>query len=96
MKRLILVILCCVGLTSLMLWWLWSTFHIQQNKLCSESSLVFSDVMQNEKTMRIERETGRYDSEISPNEISSAEKDEWCDQDFLFYCDSTRTFGSHF
>ncbi|RHR91251.1 hypothetical protein [Parabacteroides sp. AF14-59] len=91
MRQKIGVILSCVGLTFLFGWWLWSAFHIQLNKLCSESSLVFADVLQREKTLQIEREFGNYNPKSSPNEISGAEKAEWCDQDFLFYRDSTRT-----
>jgi hypothetical protein len=91
MKQKILMILCCVGLTFLFGWWLWSAFHIQQNKLCSESSLVFTDVLQREKTLQIGRVFGSYNPQKSPNAISGAEKSEWCDQDFLFYRDSTRT-----
>ena len=91
MRQKIWVILSCVGLTFLFGWWLWSAFHIQLNKLCSESSLVFADVLQREKTLQIEREFGNYNPKSSPNEISGTEKSEWCDQDFLFYRDSTRT-----
>jgi len=91
MRQKIGVILSCVGLTFLFGWWLWSAFHIQLNKLCSESSLVFADALQREKTLQIEREFGNYNPKSSPNEISGAEKSEWCDQDFLFYRDSTRT-----
>ena len=91
MKQKILMIVCCVGLTFLFGWWLRSAFHIQQNKLCSESSLVFTDVLQREKTLQIGRVFGSYNPQKSPNAISGAEKSEWCDQDFLFYRDSTRT-----
>ena len=86
MKQKIWMILSCVGLTFLFGWWLWSAFHMQQNKLCSESSLVFAEVI------KIEREFGNYNPMNSPNEISWAEKSEWCDQDFLFYRDSSRFF----
>lgn len=85
------MILGCVSLTCLFNWWLWSAFHIQLNKLCSESSLVFAEVMQKEKILRIGRRFGNYDPKSSPNKISGTEKEEWCDQDFLFYKDSART-----
>lgn len=91
MKQLIGMILSCIILIILMAWWSRSAFHIQQNKLCSESSLIFADVVQIEKAMQIGRQTGRYDSESSPNEIPGAEKEEWCNQDLLFYRDSTRS-----
>lgn len=91
MKRMIWIILCCVGLVFFMAWWLWSAFVIQRSRLCSESSLVFADVMRKEKTIQIGRLTARYDSKYSPNEIGGVEKAEWCDQAFLFYRDSTRT-----
>ncbi len=80
-----------MSLTCLFSWWLWSAFHMQLNKLCSESSLVFAEVIQKEKTLRIGRRFGDYDPMSSPNKISGTEKGEWCDQDFLFYKDSTRT-----
>ena len=92
MKQKIYMILSCVGLACLFSWWLWSAFHIQLNKLCSESSLVFAEVMQEEKILRIGRRFSNYDPMSSPNKISGTEKEEWCDQDFLFYKDSTRTF----
>lgn len=78
------MILGCVSLTCLFSWWLWSAFHIQLNKLCSESSLVFAEVMQKEKILRIGRRFGNYDPKSSPNKISGTEKGEWCDQDFFF------------
>ena len=92
MKQKIYMILSCVSLTCLFSWWLWSAFHIQSNKLCSESSLVFAEVMQKEKILKIGRRFGNYDPMNSSNKISGIEKEEWCDQDFLFYKDSTRTF----
>lgn len=92
MKQKIYMILSCVSLACLFSWWLWSAFHIQLNKLCSESSLVFAEVMQEEKILRIGRRFSNYDPMSSPNKISGTEKEEWCDQDFLFYKDSTRTF----
>lgn len=91
MKQKIWAILSCMGLAFLFGWWLWGAFRIQQNKLCSELSFIFTDVLQEEKALRIGRVIGEYNLESSPNKISGAEKNEWCDQDFLFYCDSART-----
>ena len=91
MKQKTRMVIYCVGLTFLFGWWFWSIFQIQQNKLCTESSLIFAEVIQKEKTLRIEQVWGNYDPQKSPNKISGVEKQEWCDQDFLFYSDSTRT-----
>lgn len=91
MKQKIYMILSCVSLTCLFSWGLWNVFHIHLNKLCSESSGAFAEAMQKEKTLRIGQKFGNYDPMNSPNKISGTEKEEWCDQDFLFYKDSTRT-----
>ena len=53
MKQKTRMVIYCVGLTFLFGWWFWSIFQIQQNKLCTESSLIFAEVIQKEKTLRI-------------------------------------------
>lgn len=91
MKQKGYVTLVCLILACLFGCWLWSAFHTQSNKLCSEASLLFVKAIEKEKILGIKRRFGNYDSKSSPNEISRTEKEEWSDQDFLFYKDSTRT-----
>lgn len=92
MNHKIRVTLSCLGLVFLLGWGMWKAFQIQQDRLCSEISVLFTKAMEEEKALKIDVVLERYDSAKSPNKIPWTEKKEWGYQDYLFFRDSTRTF----
>lgn len=82
---------CLLILTVLFFCWLCVTFTEQEKALSSESYIVFKSAMLNEEKLYTCRRFSSYDSKYSPNDIPREEKSGWCVQDYLTFCNPSRT-----